>query len=359
MLRLTQVVLLFFFILSVQAQRIEKRLILIGDAGEINSEQSSLIDKAVSTIKSDSTIIFYLGDNIYPSGMSPDSLERVKGMASLRSQFEPFRAKDVPVYFLAGNHDWNTSKPEGLQRLKAQEKFLKEQKDKGIQFVPQAGKPGPTPIAVAEGLVVVAWDSEYWLYPHHDKHVDLDKDWQLFKDSLKHLLQKNTDNVVLLLSHHPMMTYGEHSLSFGLKQHIFPLTRLHKNLYIALPIIGSLYPLWRGKILKSTEDLPHPKYQNMVSNITEVTKQHPNLLFIAGHDHGLQFIEDADMRQIVSGSGSKSSFIRNHKNLKFKYDNQGFCLLDYYDNGNLVVSYYTYDGDDALKAFETTINKAN
>lgn len=339
------------------AQSIEKRIILIGDAGEINVEQSSLIHKAVALIKKDSTTVFFLGDNIYPSGMGLTGVAKEEGIKSIQSQFEPFRQQDVPVYFLAGNHDWNVSRKGGLEKLKAQDDFLKAQMDNHLSLIPTAGQPGPVSIPLAADLTVIAYDSEYWLYPFHPADEDLDAKRKVFVDSLRLLFDQNKDKTVLVLSHHPMITYGEHSLNFGWKQHIFPFTRMNKKLYIPLPVLGSLYPLWRGVIFKSAEDLPSKPYQTLVHSVLEARGDHPNVVFAAGHDHGLQFITNEDLVQVVSGSGSKSSFILDNKQLKFKYQQQGFCVADYLSNGAIRVSYYIFKGADTVKAYETTILK--
>lgn len=339
------------------AQELVKRIILVGDAGEINVKQSSLLHEAASLVKEDSTLVFFLGDNIYPSGMALEGVEREEGIKSLHSQFEVFRSLDVPVYFMAGNHDWNVSRPGGLERLVAQEKYLNSQEDKDIRFIPPAGEPGPVSINVSDEIVVIAYDSEYWLYPYHPESENLEIARKDFSEKLTLLFEENKDKTVLVLSHHPMVTYGEHSLIFGWKQHVFPLTRIHKNLYIPLPVIGSIFPLWRGHIFDSSEDLPSKQYQELIKTIMQAKGDHPNVLFAAGHDHGLQYIDTGNIKQVVSGSGSKTSFIINHKDLKYKYQQQGFSILDCLDNGDVLLAYYTVQNSKAVKAYEVRIDK--
>jgi len=355
---LTPIFLLFYFsFFSAVAQQLEKRLILIGDAGEINIKQSSLIHKAVELVKKDSTLVFFLGDNIYPTGMGLEGVEKEEGIKSLRSQFEPFRQENVPVYFLAGNHDWNVSRKGGLEKLIAQEDFLKSQDDSHLKLIPKAGEPGPVSIPVTADFTIIAYDSEYWLYPYHAPTIDLTAKRKEFVQQLTKLFDENKDKTVLVLSHHPMSTYGEHSLIFGWKQHLFPLRKLNKSLYVPLPVVGSLYPFWRGVVLKDAEDLPSKPYQTLVKDVMKARGKHSNVIFAAGHDHGLQFIETDSIVQVVSGSGSKSSFIIDNKNLKFKYEQQGFCVLDYLDNGDIHLTYYIFNGTDAVKAYETRVAK--
>src|SRR5690606_9611829 len=94
---------------------------------------------------------------------------------------------------------------------------------------------------------------------------------------------------------------------------IFPLTRINKNMYLPLPVLGSLYPLVRTTIFYSAEDTTHPLYRELINDVTRTTKDFSNLIFVAGHDHGLQMIQDNNFIQIVTGSGAKRSHIRSEE----------------------------------------------
>ena len=347
---------LFFFYFA-SAQEIQKRFIVVGDAGEINAGQETLIHAAVDLLIPSRTVAFFLGDNIYPNGMGLEGKEKVDGELSLLSQFAPFREKDVPVYFIAGNHDWDVSGKDGLAKLKAQEAFLKAQNDKGIQLVPKAGELGPYVLDVSDSLRIILYDSEHWVFPHHADEKLFAEQKKAFVDSLKGAISAAKDKQLLIMSHHPMQSFGEHGLSFTWKQHIFPLTRLNKNWYLPLPVLGSLYPLWRGYLFKSAEDLPHPTYQALIHQLAEATQGVKNTLFLSGHDHGLQYIQSEKGKQVVSGSGSKTSYIRPHKDLKFKYESQGFCVIDYLSDQSLLLKFYIYKGQKAELAFEEKILK--
>ncbi len=349
----------FVFILSlflglVQAQEIEKRMIVFGDAGEINPAQHFLIQKAQDLLLKDKTVAFFVGDNIYPDGMALEDKEKEKTENILKSQFEDFRKAGVPVYFLAGNHDWDHSGKLGLEKVKAQANYLAQFQDKDLKFVPQAGTLGPEPIQLAKDVLAITFDSEYWLFPHHGQDIKQDK--EDFIQELNAILEKHHHKTILIFSHHPMKSYGEHSLKYNWKDHLFPLTRLWKPLYIPLPAVGSLYPLVRSTAFKSAEDLKHPIYREMVDKVTAAVAEHPNILFVAGHDHGLQYIETENIKQVVSGSGAKHSSIQPSKNLQYKYEDQGFCVIDYLDNKDMLLSFYIVNDSDALfQAFNITI----
>ncbi|MGJ1205801.1 metallophosphoesterase [Sphingobacterium lactis] len=353
-------VLLYFLFLSVCTfgQEVERRLILFGDAGETNSKQTFLIDKANHLQLPGKTTVFYMGDNIYPSGMGLTPPESEETAAILRSQFEGFRKEDVPVYFLAGNHDWDHTGKEGLAKVQAQEAYLKSFNDPGLQFVPQAGTLGPFRIAISEHVLALVYDSEYWLFPHHPESISEEQD--KFMTTLAELANQNKDKALLLISHHPMASFGDHNLRFGWRDHLFPLTKLWRPLYVPLPGLGSLYPIFRKTAFKSPEDLPHPQYQDLIQRIEQAVSEHPRVVFLAGHDHGLQYILKGKNRQIVSGSGAKTSSIRKNKNLKYRYEKQGFAVLDCLDNNDLKLTFYIDSPKDSLtKSFETVLDFEN
>ncbi len=336
------------------SQEVERRLIVFGDAGEINTKQHFLIQKAQDLLLREKTTVFFVGDNIYPFGMALTAPENEETANILRSQYEGFRRLGAPVYFLAGNHDWDKSKEEGLAKVKAQGQFLKNQGDSDLQLVPEAGTLGPKAIQLSENLVVITYDSEFWLFPHHGRSIDQDK--IQFEKELKELLALYQDKRVIMMSHHPMLTFGEHALKYTWKDHVFPLTRLWKGAYVPLPGLGSLYPLFRSTVLASPEDIKHPAYADLRSRVLEICKDHPNLIYVAGHDHGLQYIVKDSLYQVVSGSGAKTSEIRKDKTLKYRYNKQGFCVLDCLDNGAIAVQFYIDEPEEALtKSFETII----
>ncbi|WP_149524290.1 metallophosphoesterase [Sphingobacterium hotanense] len=347
---------LFFTFLSFYsfAQELEHRLIVFGDAGEINNKQTFLIEKSHALKVDKKTTAFFVGDNIYEFGMALSAPENMETAKILQSQYEGFRKLDVPVYFLAGNHDWDKSKKDGLAKLKAQEQFILDQKDPGLKFIPKAGTIGPEAIHMSERLTVITYDSEYWLFPHHGRSIEQDKDE--FIAELGKLLEEHQDKRVILISHHPMLTFGEHALKYTWRDHLFPLTRLWKGAYLPLPGLGSLYPLLRSTAFASPEDIKHPFYSDLIARVTEVSKFHPNLIFVSGHDHGLQYIDKEGMHQIVSGSGAKTSEIRKDESLKFRYNKHGFSVIDCHDNGELRIQFYIDEPQDSLtKAFEAEI----
>ncbi|MGO1244641.1 MAG: metallophosphoesterase [Sphingobacterium sp.] len=344
---------LYIYPFLVSAQDIQQRIILIGDAGEINQDQTILIPAAAALVLPGRTTTYFLGDNIYPDGMALDSSGREVSIGILKSQYTPFLERQVPVYFMAGNHDWDKSGPQGLLKVEQQAAYINKLKDKNLHFVPAAGTLGPVVTQSSGKLLTVVYDSEYWLYPHHEKSkAVIQSEKQHFLHSLDSITSTYSDKILLLLSHHPMRSYGEHGLHFSITDHIFPLRKLWKGLYLPLPIVGSLYPLLRSSIFSSGEDLTHRQYRELIDSVTTLMAKRNNVIYASGHDHGLQLIREGSFTQIVSGSGAKTSSIGHANDLHYRHGAQGFTVVDVYTDGRAKISYFINQAGDVNKDYE-------
>src|SRR5690606_27977181 len=152
--------LMLTFVLHTHAQdSISRRIIFIGDAGEINHKQETIIPRAAELIIPGKTTAIFLGDNIYPKGMGlPGSPEEAETQQILRSQFEPMRARGAPVYFIPGNHDWDRMGKNGLAKIRAQDFFLRSQGDSLLKLLPPDGCPDPQVIEVSDSLAIIVYD---------------------------------------------------------------------------------------------------------------------------------------------------------------------------------------------------------
>ena len=328
---------------------IKYRVILIGDAGEMDMQQHNVIGDAANHVLANKTSVFYLGDNVYPRGMGlPGSKDEATDEKILQSQYKPMHSKGAPVYFIPGNHDWDKMGPQGLAKMKRQWAYINEQQDSLLKVIPPDGCPGPVEIPLNDSLAVIAFDSEWWLFPFSKDNPDADCDCRTKDDvvsSMQQMLYDNRYKVILLASHHPFQSYGRHGGKFSWKDHLFPLTALNKNLYLPLPVIGSLYPFLRT-VFTNPEDMKHPLYKDMISRIDGVFAGFPNLIHVAGHEHGLQFIKSGQV-QVVSGAGAKHAYAYKGKNSLFAKAQQGYVTVDLLTGNALRFTYYL-DQDTAV-----------
>jgi hypothetical protein len=333
-------IILFGFISASKAQeKIISRTIFIGDAGELDSAQARVIRSAANHILQEKTTVVFLGDNIYPGGMSlPGTANREYTRRILQSQFDPMRAKGAKVYFLPGNHDWDHSGRHGQEKVRAAWKFISDRKDSSLAWLPPKGGPDPQEIHISVDITLIVFDSEWWLFPYRKENDNTGCKCNTAGDVLKEferIRNNNPGKVIFLASHHPFLSYGNHGGHF----------------YFPVPVLGSLYAIVRT-LFPAREDLRHPRYRMMIRQIDSVFSGSKNLFHIAGHEHGLQFIDRHGYAQVVSGSGAKHSHVVKGKFALFSDASPGYVIVDELSSQNIRFTYIKVNVSGVLLAFE-------
>jgi hypothetical protein len=333
---------------SAPPDSVRHRILLIGDAGRLRDGKNPVVD-AVSArydLNNPRTTLLYLGDNIYPHGLSDESSRDYDSLAAiLRYQAKPGLGKQSSVLFIPGNHDWGKSRPDGWERIKRQGQWLANLNAPTIRLLPADGCPGPEEVHLSSKLVLVVVDTQWWLHSYSKPGRDSDcacKSEDELLARLSDIAYRNKGKGIILATHHPFRSYGIHGGYYTLKQHIFPLTDFSSGLYIPLPVIGSLYPLVRG-VFGNIQDLPHPTYRLMVRAMEKAVSVAPNVVFVSGHDHALQHIVNGPRNYIVSGSGINRERVKQGKLAQFVSGEWGYVVLDELKTGQLKATFYTVD----------------
>lgn len=329
------------------------RLLLMGDAGETEKNDpclAKLMDWASKHPKK--TMVVFLGDNIYPSGMPPnEDLKRKEAEHRLLAQIDVIRESGARGLFIPGNHDWRN----GLSGLTQQQNFIAIQLNREDSFFPLAGCPGPHNIDI-ENTRIIMLDTTFWL----DKRLEWNKDCphKNLKSALaevKALLSSAGNRHVVFLTHNPLDTHGVHGGFFDWKDHLFPLTNLVDWLWIPLPAVGSLYPLIRWNVLKSEFDLNSDSYQSLIKELKMAFMEKKPLIHAAGHDHSLQVLDGGETIRyiLVSGAGSRSHLnpVGHGKNTYFAHQHVGFMAVDFLRNGEVWL-YVVEPGKDEVVFFK-------
>jgi hypothetical protein len=343
-----------------QADSIQARVILVGDAGAFVNGKHPVISAIRNNMKLDKkTIVVYLGDNLYKEGLPDDqTLEYQQAKAVLDSQINVNRGTGAKVIFIPGNHDWNNGGVHGYEAILREQQYIDRLSNSSVQFFPRGGCPGPVEIPLSDDATLVIMDSQWWLHESEKPGIESDCPFKTKEEvlvQLEDILQKNAKKVVIFACHHPFKSYGSHGGHYTIKQHIFPFTDANPKLYIPLPIIGSIYPITRG-IFGTIQDLPHPHYQNMINAVTKVLKTHPNVVHVSGHEHSLQLIQDSGRNYIVSGSGCKETRVNSGKNALYAEKKLGFATLEISNAQNVHVNFFAVN-EDSTNVVEARYNK--
>ncbi len=307
---------------------------LVGDAGDASLDplepSLSILGEKLQQAGENSAVVF-LGDNVYPHGLPrKNNRKREQAENRLQAQFKSIENYKGKVIFLAGNHDWNSSRRSGLKAVLRQEKFVEKSLNRGNVFLPDNGRPGPELVKSKNGnfdMSIVALNTQWWLHPHNKPGAETEKEYELTKkqivQNLKEAVTDPSVDQVLVVGHHPMYSNGTNGGKFPLKTHLLP------------PIGGSLYVLYRN-IFGTAQDISSRKYSKMKERLTSVFADRNPLIYASGHDHSLQYITFGDERRnqnyIVSGSATVTSYVKNPGSPNFGVQQKGFSALHYYKN---------------------------
>lgn len=330
--------------------QVVKRIILIGDAGNPARDQNEpvliALEREVSVIK-DSTLIIFLGDNIYPSGLSEkhDS-DRKESERRIDDQINVVVNSDAKGIFIPGNHDWDRGSDHGWEQIKREEKFVNDKRLENVSFLPLNGCPGPVVREFGDDVKIIILDSQWWLQDEgtrpekNDRLCDFCTEDEIVS-ALDSIIINSGNKFIVITAHHPLSTHGPHGGYFTWLDHIFPLRNLNEYLWIPLPIIGSLYPLVRGSGI-SSQDLSSSEYQNMKNKIENIISKYTGLVYASGHEHALQVLNGKNGNiYLVSGAGIWGHIeesLDNGDDTIFSGKYEGFMMIDFLSDGNKQLS---------------------
>jgi Calcineurin-like phosphoesterase len=314
---------------------------LIGDAGEPHRAGEPVLQalERALAVRADSSLILFLGDNLYPRGL-PDSTDPAFPEAARRLQAQVDLARLVPTIFVPGNHDWDASGREGLARIRRQGRFVARESGGRARLLPADGCPGPVVADVGPGLRLLLLDTEWWLFPHEKPGEGSNcatRSPGEVVSRLREALEEGSGRQVLVAGHHPLLSGGIHGGYFSLLDHIFPLRNVHPALLLPLPYIGSLYPVARGLGI-SPEDLNGGPYRLLRASLDSAFACRPPALYVAGHEHGLQLLDRGRPPLLaVSGAGiyGHESHLQRIAETRLALAKGGFMRADLLRDGRL------------------------
>lgn len=333
---------------------------LVGDAGDASLDPLPgtlrvLRDKMQES--SSPGAMVFLGDNLYPDGLPPEDHERRAELEQrLLAQIEAVRDFEGPVYFIAGNHDWASTGEAEPSYVLRQERFIETHLDKGNSFQPDNALPGPSVVTLIDeeeaagpgyDIHLMMIDSQWWIHPDEkplpDGTESEDEAKELLLERIGNHMEELQGQEVLFALHHPLYSFGRHGSKFPLSTHLKP------------PVFGSLYAFYRSTV-GYPQDISHRNYSALKEGILDAAAGHDDLIFASGHEHSLSFIpvqkNGRQYHQIVSGSGTRKSYVRKKDGPVHTFETMGLAILRYYPDRSKRIELYTDEGEKVLdKAF--------
>ena len=349
------------------AQPVAESVFFIGDAGAPGPADPVLgalareVAASVDAVGPDRTAVVVLGDNIYPAGM-PLPGEKGYDVAARALEAQISAIGKARGFFTLGNHDWDQGKEHGWARARTQVDYLSKRAP-NISVHPQGICPGPEEVKFGDDLQLIffdLWAAIYQLdFPDGPlAHCTPRPGEGRLAEVLRGMLASTGSRRAIFITHPPMYTTGPHGGFFPWREHIFPLRVFDRDLWIPLPIIGSLFPLSRALGVTDTDQMS-PRYLEFIDRMKSVfTPGHPTLV-AAGHEHSLQVhVDPTGVFHAVSGAGSagKVDYVGEMQSDLMSLAAPGYMRLDIHRDGQLRLNVMALGEDQAARlVFSTCI----
>ncbi len=299
---------------------------------------------------SENGALILLGNNGAKRGL-PDTTatnnsQRIKRL--IQNKLNAIKGYKGDVFIVPGNHDWADGGKSGYRRVIRLEEFVENYLDKDV-FVPSDACPGPYEVVIKEDLVFLFLNTQWWLHewekggPETGCEMEDDLD---FIVQLDDAIKRHINKKVVVIGHHPIYSNGPHGGYFPAYTHFIP------------PVLGSIYA-WYRKTRGGLQDLADTRYKIMRRGLQGIFAQHPNLIYLSGHERSQQYHKINEQHFIVSGAIARASRTSPGNNARFAYGNPGFGKLNLYDNGDLYLEFWTVEAGKMKLSFREKLLNHN
>lgn len=311
-------------------------LLLVGDAGKPALGEPVLAAlRAEASKDPERTLVVFLGDNLYPSGMPPEGDPgRREGERRLAAQADAALGAGARVLFVPGNHDWDEMRKGGLASVRRQESFLAKRSSR-LLYAPGNGCPGPLLLPTPSGTTLAVLDTQWWLQHEGPRPEGPASPCaaRVADEAVAQLSAAAAGGRVALLTHHPLASGGAHgSRGADWRANLFPLRDVHANLWVPVPLLGSLWVAYREAV-GTGQDLSSRRYRRLLADLARALDAHPALFQASGHDHNIQVLEapvPAARWVLVTGSGiwPKGAAVVRRPSTRYASERAGFLRVE-------------------------------
>jgi len=340
----------FLSVLDSRAQPKEEptfRLFLIGDAGEGDTTGATLYDLHTLLLKNPKSAVVFLGDNVYSKSLWGIMKLEIGGYDGgpvgkrrLMSQINILKGYEGSAYFIPGNHDWwnHVNLKRGKQRLLQEAQFIEDTIKSSFTtlnnikeqiFLPTQGSPGPVYQEFNDDKTRVIFVDTYRLIMEEEnsnKHKDtvlLNRFYRDLKEQLTNASNKHQK--IIVVGHHPIHAKGRHSS---------PLAAWEK--------------LTRRFADSNTN---YPPYNRVAVRLDSLMKEHhhPDVFYVSGHEHSLEYFFNDSLHYIVSGAGSRIDQVQlescQDATECLQWNEEGYFEIDFYGHYETILMHHRKSND--------------
>ena len=343
----------FLFNPSLKAQKFERHNVYVLGSPESASMKVEDVllghfEKQVINDSVENTVLL-LGDFNHPRPNAEVGRERSYHLLDILSRV------DGRVFAIPGHLEWS----EGLDQLKKNELLIEKTLQNGDVVIPDDGCPGPEKKKIAKGVTLLAMDSQWWIGEQSEKfNRSNDCKNQTKEEVIEELIEHLDDEEghVIVGLHHTLFSDGRFSGYYNLKDHIFPLTSLNRNLWIPLPVIGSIFPFYR-KSFGTEQDMSYAPYQELRNRLKGVTEFRNGFFFLTGHEYNFQHFKDGGNDYLNISSGLKTTSLPNNSDRQYSSTNRSYGKLEFFDDGHVVFKLFELGDKGVEKVYEDVLSE--
>jgi hypothetical protein len=308
--------------------------------GNYEKKNVSVLPALETFIKSEAPenrYLLFIGDNINATKKTSERLD-----TQLDQLTDVVVQTDSRAFFVPGHREWRFDKTKGLEKI---EDYLREKLgEENDILVPNNGCPLES-IEISDEIQLLAIDTE-WCIQNWDYVPDMNDKCQI--KSRKNLfleiegeIKKYANKHIIVAMHHPMFTNGARNGRFSLRDHIFPFRG-----NIPAPIIASGIAQVRSQGGTSKQDRFDIQYNSLMKELQSLfNKEDQNIMLVSGHDLDMQYIEDGNFKQLISGAGSRTLPSGTSDTGIFSYGGNGFSVIDVLEDGSVWARFMGVDTD--------------
>jgi hypothetical protein len=253
--------------------------------------------------------------------------------------------KHAEVIILPGDRDWQSSGPLGWKMVQQLEETVLRWGFPRVSWPVTHGCPGPVVMDMGQTLRLVFIQTQWWNHPYDrpsavDVACDIITERDFF-DEVEDILREAYDKNLIVVGHYPLLSFDPYGGRMSWKQHIFPLTDVKEDMYVPLPVVGSMYAALRQNVGKP-KDIENGRFNGFRTDLLDQIRQNGQVLYLAGHGHNMQLIQLEDNYILNAGSIGQAGFVGKDRRLRYRASAKGFAGLQFKENGDVFARYYHY-----------------
>ncbi len=324
----------------ISKDKIDAELYLIGDIGLENNDfgQENLIKMIKEQLSPDvdKQSVIFLGNSVSGDGIPDEETKEYAELSQNLSKCVKALTKSAKnVFFLPGNNEWSDGESYTVEAVQASERLIQGLDDGKNIFKPSKGCGEPKVVKVAKDLIMVLIDSQ-WLIQNDNSNerkkssCEIDNNLE-FVTYIQEIVARNKQKNIIFAMHHPVYSNGIVGGDYPLKDHLLPV-----------PVVGTLITGVK-KITGLPQQFGNPDYETFRSTMFTALANCEGCITVAGHDNNLQYFFKNQNHFVVSGSGSKVSYVRKGDGAEFSSMSQGFVKIVHTTDLELWMEFYGID----------------